>query len=1369
MYKNYKSKQFLIKNKKIMKMKRFLLVSLAMLVGLASQRAHGQMVMTWRMLSLSIMMGLMCLMGNNAEAQVGCNDTVFPFLETFDGGVDSLVCWQPLEGSNWQLIQPGTGSGNGPNKSMVSSSEYANVDSWIVSKAIALPADTTVPLVLSWDVSATHYLTYYYRYFVLVSTGDWTDRTTYDTVYADSSRQVYCGNENTNFESRMVSLNAYRGQTIHVAFCNHPLYADPYEGHWMRLNIDNVEVRDANKPKVALELPDYVYSGDSITYAATLIEGNTTGLTYTWHSTLLDTTITLNNNLVSINYPTTGIDTVTVIAANAYGVDTATAVVEVLTHPLPQVTLIVPQHVWVDDTVVYTAVVNECSPYGLAFHWHSSLLDTTIALNNNLLSINYPAAGIDTVTVVVSNIDGADTATAVMEVLNCNGTMIPYVEDFDAVPATSAQTPGELPGCWDGMTTGTNAAYAPHVILPNGYQFLGTLPSNALFMVAGSEAGYGSWEQVVLPRFNQPLHDLSIAFNYRFEAASRGALAVGYIDSTDDFVIVAIMTHHAGSYRRDTVSLASVTDNNARLALRWGYNTSYYAVAIDNIEVFNPDTAIMQPVVALEVPDEVNIYDTVVYTAHLQQGDSAGLTYTWHSSLLDTTITLNYNLLSINYPSIGVDTVTVTATNGYGSYTATAIVSVGNCNYRSVPYVDDFEGVPQGQMPECWTSRWTGSASNKPKVTEYAYSWEEDMTISMTAGNGSSYGDGRSTVVLPGFDHPLNQLSLALDYYQGAYYGTLTVGYMVDTVYTPLRTLPNNFSVDYEMMRDTIDFSSVTAPGARMAIRLINPSMWEAIYLDNIEVFLTSQTGVPPVVSLNAPSNAVALNNITYTATLTSGDTTGVVYMWHSTLQDSMMTGPSVRLLYDTVGVDTLSVIATTPFGSDTAMRIVTVSWPDYLLPSVTLEGDPLCYTCDPATYVVNSLQSDSATVHSTLLDTTFAMTGSQFALHYTAGGVDTVTVTVANVYGSDTARWVVVVRDCQVVVTFPYVSVPAANDDSLYCWKIWQLDSIRATSSDTHGRWFRHLDYYNDNRPCMTSNEINSNAGGNPMVMLDDWLVSPLIALPDGGADTVIANITLEWNSFCENTTFQILLSTTGRTAPANFSDTLYVQTHNGGYPYGQWESHSVDLSAYAGQTVSIAFHHSGPIASYGWGKVSMDSIKVSCTYDTVDAPDTVWRTVSVTTDAPEACEVYGSGVYADSSTVEIGFLLADTAIEGGHWQFLGWSDGVSGNPRDILVTSDTSLVALFEWIEDSVGINELRDNSYEIRVYPNPAHGAVTVSVGAPATLTVLDLTGRVVVAPLSLSSSATLPLSDLPSGTYFLRVTTEEGTAVKKLIVK
>jgi hypothetical protein len=165
---------------------------------------------------------------------------------------------------------------------------------------------------------------------------------------------------------------------------------------------------------------------------------------------------------------------------------------------------------------------------------------------------------------------------------------------------------------------------------------------------------------------------------------------------------------------------------------------------------------------------------------------------------------------------------------------------------------------------------------------------------------------------------------------------------------------------------------------------------------------------------------------------------------------------------------------------------------------------------------------------------------------------------------------------------------------------------------------------------------------------------------------------------------------------------------------------------------------------------------------------PDTVWYTVTVTTDAPEACEVYGSGVYADSSTVEIGFLLADTAIEGGHWQFLGWSDGGSGNPRDILVTSDTSLVALFEWIEDSVGIDNVSTTQC-INVYPNPASTDVTVSVSQPSVLTVIDLQGRVVIPPTSINSQFTILHSQLAPGTYFLRIVTEEGVAVKKLIMQ
>ena len=62
--------------------------------------------------------------------------------------------------------------------------------------------------------------------------------------------------------------------------------------------------------------------------------------------------------------------------------------------------------------------------------------------------------------------------------------------------------------------------------------------------------------------------------------------------------------------------------------------------------------------------------------------------------------------------------------------------------------------------------------------------------------------------------------------------------------------------------------------------------------------------------------------------------------------------------------------------------------------------------------------------------------------------------------------------------------------------------------------------------------------------------------------------------------------------------------------------------------------------------------------TIPTPPTPDTVWRTVTVTANVDGACEPYGSGLYADGDTVEIGYTTTDTTTLGGHWVFLGWND---------------------------------------------------------------------------------------------------------------
>ena len=126
---------------------------------------------------------------------------------------------------------------------------------------------------------------------------------------------------------------------------------------------------------------------------------------------------------------------------------------------------------------------------------------------------------------------------------------------------------------------------------------------------------------------------------------------------------------------------------------------------------------------------------------------------------------------------------------------------------------------------------------------------------------------------------------------------------------------------------------------------------------------------------------------------------------------------------------------------------------------------------------------------------------------------------------------------------------------------------------------------------------------------------------------------------------------------------------------------------------------------------------------------------------------------------------MVMDTAAAGGHWHFLGWNDGPTENPRNILVTSDTAIVALFEWVADSVGIWDVQNSIFEI--YPNPAHSDVTVSVGCPATLTMLDLIGRTVIPPTFISTYQHINISTVTPGTYFVCVTTAEGTVVKKLV--
>ena len=126
---------------------------------------------------------------------------------------------------------------------------------------------------------------------------------------------------------------------------------------------------------------------------------------------------------------------------------------------------------------------------------------------------------------------------------------------------------------------------------------------------------------------------------------------------------------------------------------------------------------------------------------------------------------------------------------------------------------------------------------------------------------------------------------------------------------------------------------------------------------------------------------------------------------------------------------------------------------------------------------------------------------------------------------------------------------------------------------------------------------------------------------------------------------------------------------------------------------------------------------------------------------------------------------IMTATPNEG--YEFTGWNDGNTENPRTVTVTSDTAFVAIFT----ASGSSSLQAvNASEFAIYPNPAKSFVTLEFEAlqeNALLQILDINGRR-VRTLDLKAgqeTLRIDVSDLPKGIYTVIL----GNVTKKLIVE
>ena len=144
---------------------------------------------------------------------------------------------------------------------------------------------------------------------------------------------------------------------------------------------------------------------------------------------------------------------------------------------------------------------------------------------------------------------------------------------------------------------------------------------------------------------------------------------------------------------------------------------------------------------------------------------------------------------------------------------------------------------------------------------------------------------------------------------------------------------------------------------------------------------------------------------------------------------------------------------------------------------------------------------------------------------------------------------------------------------------------------------------------------------------------------------------------------------------------------------------------------------------------------------------------TLTVSPNDSDMGTVSGGGTYAAGTAVSL------SASPNQGYFFNSWSDGVTDNPRTVVVAEDLSLVANFSTHE---GIEDAR--LIEVALYPNPTTGRVRIDASNVEQVRVYDQTGREVYVSRNAND---VDLSQLSCGIYTLHIILPQGCAVKKVV--
>ncbi len=96
----------------------------------------------------------------------------------------------------------------------------------------------------------------------------------------------------------------------------------------------------------------------------------------------------------------------------------------------------------------------------------------------------------------------------------------------------------------------------------------------------------------------------------------------------------------------------------------------------------------------------------------------------------------------------------------------------------------------------------------------------------------------------------------------------------------------------------------------------------------------------------------------------------------------------------------------------------------------------------------------------------------------------------------------------------------------------------------------------------------------------------------------------------------------------------------------------------------------------------------------------------------------------------------------------------------------STLNFVPLVKLLCDPEGVNNLKENN-QVQVYPNPTSGIVKINVENVHSIELLNSSGIILKKTGNVKKDVEVNLSDFPNGIYFIKIYTNKGMVVKKII--